>query len=233
VRVSRRVHEWEVPYAEALRLQRELARRVVLCPLPDEIRIVAGADMAFDRRAGVFFAAVVALRYPGMEPVEEVAARAAARFPYIPGMLSFREGPAVLAAMAKLRARPDVAMFDGQGIAHPRRLGLAAHLGLWLGIPSVGCAKSRLVGEHRVPGERKGSWTPLLDGDETLGSVLRTRSRVKPVYVSPGHLCDHEGARRIVLECCTRYRLPEPTRQAHLAVTRAKQRFLEAGGAPT
>jgi deoxyribonuclease V len=165
---------------------------------------------------------VVVLRLPGLELVEEQTARAPAQFPYVPGLLSFREGPAVLAAMEKLRTWPDAVILDGQGIAHPRRLGLAAHLGLWLGIPTVGCAKSRLVGKHGEPGAEGGDWTPLMDGPDLIGSVVRTKSHVRPLYVSPGHLCDHEGARRLVLDCCTGYRVPEPTRRAHLAVARAK-----------
>ncbi len=181
--------------------------------------------MALSVADGLFFAAVVVMSFPALEVVEEQVAQAPAQFPYIPGLLSFREGPAVLVAMEKLESRPDLVIFDGQGIAHPRRLGLAAHMGLWLGIPTVGCAKSRLVGEHEEPAEQKGARVPLTYGGGLVGSVLRTRSHVKPVYVSPGHLCDHEGACRMVLECCTRYRLPEPTRQADLLVGRVKRAF--------
>ena len=216
------LHDWRLTCQKARAVQRALAGRVKSRPLPSGIRLVAGADMSLDMQRGVFFAAVVVLSFPGLQPVEQRSARAPAAFPYVPGLLSFREAPAVLAAMGKLQCRPDVVIFDGQGIAHPLRLGLAAHLGLWLEAPTVGCAKSRLVGEHHEPGGRKGDWSPLTDGDEVIGSVVRTRPGVKPVFVSPGHLCDHAGARRIVLECCTRYRLPEPTRRAHLAATRAK-----------
>ncbi len=222
------MHRWDVPYAEARRIQEELARRVQLAPLPDGIRLVAGADMSLNKARGMLFAAVVVLSLPGLEVVEERTARARDRFPYIPGLLSFREGPVVLKALRRLRSRPDVVIFDGQGIAHPRRLGLASHVGLWLGVPSVGCAKSRLVGEHADVPAQKGAWTPLTDRGVRIGSVLRTRDRVKPLYVSPGHLCDQDGARRIVLQCCLRYRLPEPTRLAHIAVGRAKADW--AGG---
>jgi len=216
------LHEWDVSYAEARRIQEELAGRVRLVRLPSGILHVAGADVAFSPRRGTYVAAVAVLSLPGLELVEERLAELRAHFPYIPGLLSFREAPVVLKAFAMLRCRPDAVILDGQGIAHPRRCGLASHIGLWLGMPTVGCAKSRLIGEHDAPGLRKGDWAALRDGGEQIGSVLRTRNGVKPLYVSPGHLCDHEGARQLVLNCCTCYRLPEPTRLAHRAVERAK-----------
>lgn len=220
------LHRWDVSYAEARRIQDELAGRVRLKPLPDRVRLVAGADVSYARASGTLFAAVVVLKFPELQVVEERTARAPGRFPYIPGLLSFREGPVVLEALRRLGSRPDVVIFDGQGIAHPRRLGLASHMGLWLGVPTVGCAKSRLIGEHREPPARKGAWTPLTEGADRIGSVVRTRTRVRALFVSPGHLCDHEGARRIVLQCCIRYRLPEPTRLAHIAVGRVKADWL-------
>jgi deoxyribonuclease V len=140
----------------------------------------------------------------------------------VPGLLTFREGPGILEAFRRLRQTPDVVIFDGQGLAHPRRIGLASHMGLWLGIPTVGCAKGKLVGEHAEPGPTKGARVPLTDGAERIGTVIRTRHDVKPVFVSPGHLADFNTAEEIVLRCCTRYRLPEPTRQAHIAVGRFK-----------
>lgn len=220
------LHRWDLDYAGARRLQGELAARVRLCSLPEQVRLVAGADVAFSKKAARCFASVVLLSFPGLETVETHTAVAPSSFPYIPGLLTFREGEVLLKAFRKLSATPDAVIFDGQGLAHPRRLGLASHLGLWLEIPTVGCAKSRLVGEHQMPGPQKGHWAPLQDGGEKIGEVLRTRTGVKPVFVSPGHRCDFEGARRLVLACCTRYRLPEPTRLAHIAVTRAKKRFL-------
>lgn len=216
------LHDWDVSYEEARRIQESLAGRVKLTALPREIPLIAGADMALDKRRVRFFAAVVVMTFPELQLVEQRTVQGRASFPYIPGLLSFREAPVVLRAIESLRARPEAVIFDGQGIAHPRRLGLAAHVGLWLNIPTIGAAKSRLLGQHAQPGQRKGDWTSLLDGGEQIGSVLRTRACVKPLYVSPGHLCDHEGARRIVLACCTRYRLPEPTRLAHIAAARAK-----------
>jgi len=227
VKMPRPLHRWDLSTEEAVRLQQRLAAKVELKPLPTKIRLVAGADMALSKEEGLFFAAVVVLRYPELEPVEERAARAEARFPYVPGLLSFREAPVVLDAVSKLQSEPDVLICDGQGVAHPRRIGLASHLGLWLRMPTIGCAKSLLVGEHEAPGRKSGSWKPLKDGREVIGSVLRTRSNVKPVFVSPGHKCDHEGAREVVLGCVDRFRLPEPTRRAHLAVKRVKEVYLE------
>ncbi len=136
-------------------------------------------------------------------------------FPYVPGYLTFREGPAVLAAWKKLRRRPDAMLFDGHGIAHPRRFGIASHIGVALSIPSVGCAKKRLVGEHREPGQERGDWVPLTADGETVGAVLRTRPGIKPVFVSPGHLADLASSIDLVLRFCSRYRLPDPARRAH------------------
>ncbi len=224
------LHDWEVDYAAARRLQEGLAARVELRPLPEDVRLVAGADLAFSRSLGRFFASVVVLTFPGLEPVEVVTADAAPTVPYIPGLLSFREGPVVIEAVRKLTRRPDVFLFDGQGYAHPRRCGLASHMGLWLGLPTVGCAKSRLIGEHAEPGRQRGESAPLMDAGEQIGVVLRTRTNVKPLYVSPGHLSDFATSAEFVLRCCTRYRLPEPTRLAHIEVGRAKREYIERRG---
>ena len=221
-----KLHDWHVTTAEARRLQEELAGRLVRRPIPERIETVAGADMALSRERELFFAAVVVLSFPGLEPLEQIAVQAPADFPYVPGLLTFREGPPLLDAFRRLSRAPDAVIFDGQGIAHPRRLGLAAHMGLWLGLPTVGCAKSRLIGEHGEPARDKGAAAPLLDGGEQIGVVLRTRTGVKPVFVSPGHLADLETSRELVLRCCGRYRLPEPTRQAHIAVGRFKEECL-------
>jgi deoxyribonuclease V len=149
---------------------------------------------------------------------------AAARFPYVPGLLSFREAPAVIEAFAGLSVRPDVLICDGQGIAHPRRLGLASHLGLWLGLPTIGCAKSWLCGEYEQPGPERGDWSPLTDAGETIGAVVRTRTRVKPLYVSTGHRCDLSSAIAIVLASSTKYRLPIPSSLAHQYVNELRRR---------
>jgi deoxyribonuclease V len=176
---------------------------------------VAGCDVSFEREAGRVFAVVVVFDWPELVRVEMSTATRKAVFPYVPGYLSFREGPVLDEAFAKLENRPELVIFDGQGLAHPRRFGLACHLGVLWGVAAIGCAKSLLVGHAEEPGWTKGSWNPLLEGKEVIGSVLRTRDGVKPVFVSPGHRIDQAGARRVVLQAATRFRLPEPTRQAH------------------
>jgi deoxyribonuclease V len=223
----KKLHEWKLNPKQGCILQEKLAGRVKCKPLAKSIALVAGADVAFSRDHERFFATVVVLTFPGLEIVEEVSAWVRPTFPYVPGLLSFREGPVLVQAFLKVKSIPDVVMFDGQGIAHPRRLGMAAHMGLWLGVPTVGCAKSRLVGKHEDPGRRKGQSAPLLDKNEKIGVVLRTRDGVKPVYVSPGHLADFETSTKLVLRCCTKYRLPEPTRLADIEVARYKREILK------
>jgi deoxyribonuclease V len=220
------LHEWDLTPKEAIRLQENLAGRVRLCPLPEKTELVAGADLAFSRKRDLVFASVVLLRLPEMEEVERVDVQMECPFPYVPGLLTFREGPPVVRAFRQIEHPPDAVIFDGHGFAHPRRVGLASHMGFWLGLPTVGCAKSRLTGEHGEPGAQKGASVALTDDGEQIGVVLRTRTDVKPVFVSPGHLADFESSVRLVLRCATRYRLPEPTRQAHLAVGRLKKRVL-------
>jgi deoxyribonuclease V len=229
------LHEWNLSYAEARRVQGELAGRVEFVPLEKEPQIIAGLDCAFSGDGKRTFAAAVVLRVIGshddqagqpgrfeFEQVETVTAEQETRFPYIPGLLSFREAPVCLQAVAKLKRQPDLFMIDGQGVAHPRRLGLASHLGLFFDKPTIGCAKSRLIGKYEEPGAQRGAWSPLRDGAETIGAVVRTRSRVKPVFVSVGHKCTLEDAIRVTLACATRYRIPEPTRLAHQAVSRLR-----------
>jgi deoxyribonuclease V len=213
----RDLHRWDLTPQEAIAVQRELAPQVIADqPLPlDTIRWVAGVDVSV--KHDVSRAAVVVLRYPDLTPVETVTAACPTTFPYIPGLLSFREGAVILDALRKLEATPDVFIFDGQGLIHPRRLGIACHIGLFLDAPTVGCAKKRLTGRHADVPPKKGEWVPLVDGDETLGVVLRTRTNVKPVFVSVGHRATLDDARDLVLACTTRYRLPEPTRAAHNA----------------
>jgi deoxyribonuclease V len=222
-----KLHEWKLSPKEGRTLQEKLAGRVKRKPLPKSIDRVAGADVAFSRRHERFFATVIVLTFPGLEIVEQASAWLRPNFPYVPGLLSFREGPALVKAFAKIISDPDVVIFDGQGIAHPRRLGLAAHMGLFLGVPTVGCAKSRLIGEHKQPGKKKGQTARLMDKAEKIGEVLRTRDGVKPVYISPGHLADFKTSTRLVLRCCTKYRLPEPTRLADIEVARYKKEILE------
>jgi deoxyribonuclease V len=206
---------WDLTPAEARTLQGELARQVdTASPLPPW-KTLAAADVSFDRGSDVLFAAVVVVLAESFEPVEKVGLVSPAKFPYVPGLLSFREAPALLEAFDRLRARPDVLLCDGQGIAHPRRLGIASHLGLRLDLPTVGCAKSRLCGRYDEPGPSRGDRSPLVDKDEVIGAVLRTRARVAPLFVSPGHRCDLESAVALVLATTRKYRLPIPSRLAH------------------
>lgn len=218
------LHKWEMPCSEAIALQRELAERVQVedC-LPHPVGLVAGVDASYEKHGDQFHAAVVVLTLPGLTVVEEATASSRVDFPYVPGLLSFRELPVVLMAFRSLRTVPDAVLVDGQGIAHPRRLGLASHLGLWLDLPTVGCAKSRLCGEHRDPGPVRGDMAPLRMDGEQVGAVLTTRDGVKPLFISPGHKTDIPGAVRLVLACGTRYRMPEPTRLAHLASNRVRR----------
>jgi len=191
--------------------------------LPEPLRLVAGADVSYDRGSPVLFAAIVVLDAETLEVVEVASTRGRARFPYVPGYLSFRELPPLEAAFARLRARPDLLLCDGHGLAHPRRFGLASHLGVQLGVASIGCAKSRLVGEHRAPGPRRGAHTVLRDGGETIGEVVRTREGVAPVYVSVGHRVSLATARRLALRFSPRFRIPEPIRAAHAEVNRLRR----------
>jgi deoxyribonuclease V len=218
------LHPWEMGYREAVALQRRLAERVELHLPPGWTpRSVAGVDVSYEKHGDLFFAGVVVLRLPDLTPLATAAAHDRVTFPYIPGLLSFRELPVLLEAFRRLPLVPDVVLVDGQGIAHPRRLGLASHLGLWLGIPTVGCAKSRLCGEHPPPGRRRGDRVPLCQGGEQIGAVLTTRDNVKPLYISPGHRMDIATAVDLTLACGGRYRLPEPTRQAHLLTNRLRR----------
>jgi len=217
------LHSWKLSPKEAIALQKELATQIALHDsVPDSPKLVAGVDVSYARIAEQFHAAVVLLDYDSMEIMETASASGDVNFPYVPGLLSFRELPILLQALQKLESVPDVILVDGQGIAHPRRLGLASHLALWLDLPTIGCAKSRLCGEFEEPAAEKGAWTPLRDGEEDIGRVVRTKNRVRPLYVSPGHRVDFRRAAEIVLQCGRGYRLPEPTRQAHLLSNRVR-----------
>ncbi len=196
-------------------IQTALRSRVERVDRLPEIRHVAGVDVGFEAGGRVTRAAVVVLDYPDLQPVDQALARLPTCFPYVPGLLSFRELPAVLAAIEGLTVHPDVYLCDGQGLAHPRRFGIACHLGVLLDVPSIGVAKTRFIGSHAEPPQEKGGWTPLMDGEEVIGAVLRSRTGVKPLYVSVGHRVSLETAIRLVLACTRRYRLPETTRRAH------------------
>lgn len=215
------LHSWVNRPEDAIRLQNRLASQVSLqAPAQDDFRLVAGADVSCTPRGSRLWAAVLVLRLPGFELVENAYAERPADFPYIPGLLSFREIPVLLEAFERLRTIPDAVLCDGQGLAHPRFFGLACHLGLWLDLPTIGCAKSRLVGDYDDPGSQAGDWQPLRYRDRTVGAALRTRPRCRPILVSPGHRMNLDVALRLARQCCLRSRLPEPTRLAHLAVNR-------------
>ncbi len=200
--------------AEARELQKQLRTKVKIVPFRGEPRYVAGVDAAFSHDK--VYAAACLYHYPELSFVEQTLAVRKLRFPYVPGYLSFREGPAIMEAIQKLEQWPDVLLVDGQGIAHPRGIGIASFLGVMLDVPSVGCAKSRLVGEYREPGRKKGSWSGLNYEGTVVGAVLRTRDGVRPLFVSPGHLLDVKSSIGIVLGCAGNYRIPEPIRCADM-----------------
>jgi deoxyribonuclease V len=210
-----KLHEWTMTPREAVELQKSLRERVRLVPLERGIETIAGADISFNKFSPVMYAGIVVLRLPSLELVEEVGIISETRFPYVPGLLSFRESPSLLEAWAKLKTEPDAVMFDGQGIAHPRRVGIASHVGLMIKRPTLGCAKSVLVGKFEEPPVERGSWAEMVDKGEVVGAALRTKTNVQPIYVSPGHLIDLAGAIRLTLDSNGGYRQPEPTRRAH------------------
>ncbi len=221
--IPRAPHRWSVTPHRASAIQRRLASLVRQVPLVGAPRLLAGLDAAFTPDNRRCLAAVVVWDLREQRVIEQHVAVRQLTFPYVPGLLSFREGPAVLAALRKLRTPPDVLIYDGHGFAHPRRCGIACHLGVIVKRPTIGCAKSRLIGTHREPGRKRGSVAPLLDDGEVIGSVLRTQHGINPVFVSVGHLINLRDARRIVLASAVRYRLPEPTRLADQLVGAAKR----------
>lgn len=221
---------WNVSPADAAALQRRLARRVLRRDRLGPVRHVCGIDVGFEEGGKIARAAAVVLSFPSLTPQDCAVARRKVRFPYIPGLLSFREVPVALEALSRLGIRPDLLLCDGQGIAHPRRFGLASHMGLASGIASIGVAKSILVGTHAPLARRRGAWAPLRDRGRTVGAALRTRAGVKPIYVSIGHRVSLATAIEYVLACAPRYRLPETTRLAHRLASSATNK--PAGPAP-
>lgn len=229
------LHSWNLSYSQAAQLQTELAEKVQFKPLQGQPELIAGLDCALSKDGQRIIAAAVVLRTAtaekglwesvepsGFETAETTHAIQKLSFPYIPGLLSFREAPVCIAAVEKLKLKPDVFIIDGQGIAHPRRLGLASHLGLFFDKPTIGCAKSRLTGQFEEPPPKKGTYSLLKDKDEVIGAVVRTRTNVEPVFVSVGNKCSLEDAIEVTLSCTTKYRLPEPTRLAHQLVSTLK-----------
>ena len=213
----RALHSWDVTPEEARRLQDGLRTQVVKTDRFGKINTVAGVDIGFKK--DIARASVVVLSFPGLQVVDSVVTESPVRFPYVPGLLSFREIPPLLTAFTQLQTEPDLIIVDGQGIAHPRRFGLASHLGLILDKPTIGCAKSRLWGRYEEPETEQGSYTYLMDKDEVIGAVVRTRKNVKVVYISIGHRISLDSARTLTLACCRGYRLPETTRYAHNAAS--------------
>lgn len=210
------LHAWNLTQEEAIALQRELAKRIIREDQLETVRHVAGVDMAINENNGMARAAVVLLTYPEMEIIERHIYEEPVGMPYIPGLLSFREAPAVLGAFDQLKQRPQLVMVDGIGIAHPRRIGIASHLGLWLDLPTIGCGKSLLTGTYdkTALNEEAGAWVPITQRHEIIGAAVRTRTRVNPMIISLGHRISLETSIKYVLACCKGYRLPEPTRQA-------------------
>jgi deoxyribonuclease V len=218
------LHDWNVTPTAAVALQRELAGKVdTLMPVTN-CDLLAGADASYNRFSPIFYGVVIVLRASDWSIVEKQEVVRKVNFPYVPGLLSFREAPILLEAFARLQTIPDIVMIDGQGIAHPRRLGIASHVGLWLNLPTIGCAKSRLTGTYKEPGRKRGSMARLKDKGDVIGSIVRTRDGVKPVFVSVGHKIDQASAVRLVLQSAVGYRIPEPTRQAHLHVNMFRRR---------
>ncbi|MBM4308032.1 MAG: endonuclease V [Deltaproteobacteria bacterium] len=209
------LHPWEVSEEEATQIQNDLRPHLILKNTFSRLKTIGGADVAYSKDGKNLFGAVTVLSYPEMNPIDASTASGEISFPYIPGLFSFREGPILVKAFQGLRVKPDLMIFEGHGIAHPRGLGLASHLGLWLGIPSIGCARTSLLGEYQSPEISKGSYEWVYLGKKKVGAALRTRQGVKPVFVSPGHRIDLVNSVRIVLATCQRYRTPEPLRKAH------------------
>jgi len=219
---SSSLHSWDLTPGEAIEVQQRLRNLVRLRPLAGPVSAIAGADISFNKFSETVYAGIVVLSLPALRIIESAGVRSVAKFPYVPGLLSFREAPSLLEAWEKLKTKPDVLMLDGQGIAHPRRFGIACHVGVLLDLPTIGCAKSILVGRYGELGLQAGSRSPLVDRGEQVGVALRTKSKVSPVYVSPGHLIDLDSAVDLVLRSTGKYRQPEPTRQAHLLVNRLR-----------
>ena len=217
----RHEHRWDVSVREAIEIQQTLVKWVREEPIDFFVETVAGIDVSI--RGDLAQAAVSVIRLGDLAIIDEAVERRDVPFPYVPGLLSFREIPAILPALERLHVRPDILMTDSQGLAHPRRFGLACHLGVLLDWPTLGVAKSRLIGAYEEPGQEKGQRSPLFDSDEVIGSVVRTRTGKKAVYVSIGHQITLEEAVRLTLACTSRYKIPEPTRQAH-HLSRREQR---------
>jgi deoxyribonuclease V len=216
-------HRWDVSPREAAALQVELRHRMKRQNDLGTVRTVAGADISLDTDRNMGYAGVIVYSFPDLREVERASAERRLTFPYVPGLLAFREGPVLLEAFSRLRTTPDLLLFDAHGYSHPRRFGLASHLSVVLDQPGIGVAKSRLIGDHQDPPDRVGAWTPLVDGEEVVGAVIRTRVGVHPIFVSIGHRIDLETAIRLTLACTDGFRIPKPTREADRYVAQLKR----------
>ena len=219
------LHSWNVSVEEAVRIQEALRDRVIVKKTFSKVTTIGGGDAAYSKDGNLLFGAIVVLSFPEMEVVDSATADGKTLFPYIPGLLSFREGPILVKTFQKLRLKPDIMIYNGQGIAHPRRMGLASHMGLWLDLPSIGCAKTPLLSEFVLPGPLKGSFEWIRRQGKKVGTVLRTRDHIRPLFISPGHRIDFATSNQLILESCKGFRFPEPLRKAHqLAEHRARSR---------
>lgn len=216
------LHEWPKNQNDAIKIQLGYKSDIIIESRFDELNILAAVDTAFDDKSNRLYAAAVALSYAGLEEKEKAVAEMEAEFPYVPSLLAFREGPIILKALSRLSIKPDLIIYAGHGLAHPRSFGLASHMGLITGIPSIGCARKCLIGDYRMPGEKKGSCTSLFVSDIEVGFVYRTKDNVKPMFISPGHKCSIRDSVDIVVNCLTTFRMPEPLRMAHLVAGKYK-----------
>jgi deoxyribonuclease V len=209
------LHSWKVNLKKAIQIQEDLSRQLILHNTFSKVKTIGGGDVAYSKNRDLLFGAMVVLSFPQMETLDIATDWGKISFPYVPGLLSFREGPVLIKIFQKLKVKPDVMIFDGQGIAHPRGIGLASHLGLWFDLPSVGCAKTPLLDEFVSPGFLKGSFEPIQRGGKEVGAVLRTKESTKPLFVSPGHRIDLATSLQLILASCQGFRIPEPLRGAH------------------
>lgn len=209
------LHSWKLNIQQAIEIQNQLRSELLLKNTFSKLETIGGADVFYPKEKEILYGAIAVFSYPDLRLIDWATARGRVSFPYIPGLLAFREGPILLKVFERLRIKPDLMIFEGHGIAHPRGLGLASHLGLWLDLPSIGCAKSPLVREFKPPALFRGSVEWVLIGDKKVGAILRTKDKVKPVFVSPGHRIDLKTSIEVILNACRGYRMPEPLRKAH------------------
>jgi deoxyribonuclease V len=219
------LHPWKVTPEQAIRIQENLRHRIISKKTFSRVRTIGGGDVSYQKEGNLLFGAMIVLSFPQMETLDVATSSGKISFPYLPGLLTFREGPILISTFKRLRMRPDVLIFDGQGIAHPRGIGLATHLGIWFNLPSIGCAKTPLLGETVIPRPSKGSFELIQKNGREIGAVLRTKDGVKPVFVSPGHRIDLPASIRLVLESCQGFRIPEPLRRAHQISRSLREKF--------